>query len=88
MDQNEIRLVAHFKVLFAKETGKKIDLIKFTSDNAYAKQVLEIAGASENEQLLVVAMQLMQNRGLLPKAAGKEDKKVDKIDKKYTGGLR
>jgi hypothetical protein len=94
MDQNEMRLVAHFKVLLSKQTGNKIDLVKFSSDNGYAKQVLEIAIASENEELIVIAMQLMARRGLLPKPAeapaapGKEDKKGDGVSDRYIGKLR
>jgi hypothetical protein len=92
MDQNEIRLIAHFKVLFGKESGQKIDLLRFTGDNGYAKQVLEIAIRSENEELLVVAMDLMQRRGLLaqPKkpAEPAPENKTDDIDQKYVGRLR
>ena len=92
MDQQEIRLTAHFKVLFGKEGGQKIDLVRFTSDNAYAKQVLEVAMRSENEELLVLAMDLMQRRGFLaqspkqPEAQAQE--KTDDVTKKYVGGLR
>jgi len=93
MDQNEMRLIAHFKVLLSKHKGTKIDLVKFSSDNAYAKQVLEIGTASENEELIVVAMQLMERRGLLPKAptppdAKKEEKKSDDVSDRYIGKLR
>ena len=92
MDQNEMRLIAHFKVLLSKHHGTKIDLVKFSSDNAYAKQVLEIGTASENEELIVVAMQLMERRGLLRKAptaeAKKEEKKSDGVSDRYIGKLR
>jgi hypothetical protein len=92
MDQNEMRLIAHFKVLLSKLTGNKIDLVRFSNDNAYAKQVLEIGAASENEELIVVSMQLMERRGLLTKASTpepkKEDKKGDDVSDRYIGKLR
>jgi hypothetical protein len=92
MDQNEMRLIAHFKVLLSKLTGNKIDLVRFSNDNAYAKQVLEIGVASENEELIVVSMQLMERRGLLAKAPApepkKEEKKGDDVSDRYIGKLR
>ena len=93
MDQNEIRLVAHLKVLSSKQTGNKIDLVRFSSDNGYAKQVLEAAIASDNEELIVVAMQLMERRGLLPKPAAateqkNEDKKGNNVTNRYIGKLK
>ncbi|HKQ30857.1 MAG TPA: hypothetical protein VJS66_06195 [Burkholderiales bacterium] len=91
MDQNEMRLIARYKVLLSKHNGNKIDLVKFSSDNAYAKQVLEIGAASDNEELIVVAMQLMERRGFLKKAATPEPKKEEKdgdVNDRYIGKLR
>lgn len=88
MDQNDIRQIAHFKILLAKVTGTKIDLIKFNTDNAYARQVFAIATATENEELLVIAMQMMQRRGLMSAPVAEEEKKGKEGGKKYTGGLR
>lgn len=92
MDQNEMRLIAHFKVLLSKHTGNKIDLVKYSSDNAYAKQVLQMGTASENEELIVISMQLMERRGLLPKAPAVEskagEKKNDDVNDRYIGKLR
>lgn len=92
MDQNEMRLIAHLKVLLSKQTGNKIDLVRFSTDNGYAKQVLEIAAASESEELIVVAMQLMERRGLLPKSPSaepkKEEEKKDDVNDRYIGKLR
>jgi hypothetical protein len=93
MDQNEMKLIAHFKVLLSKHSGNKIDLVKFSVDNVYAKQVLEIGAASDNEELIVVAMQLMERRGLLRKATvesepKKEEKKADDVNDRYIGKLR
>jgi hypothetical protein len=68
MDANRVKLIAHFNVLFAKETGGQIDLIRFSDDKRYAKQILEIAATSVNKELVVIALQLMDLRGLFPKS--------------------
>jgi hypothetical protein len=83
-----MRLTAQFKVLFTKEFGDKIDLIRFSNDSAYAKQWLVRASASENETLLVIAMQLMQSRGLITKQEKDLQGADEKIRDKYTGRLR
>lgn len=88
MNQNEMRLSAQFKVLFTREFGDKVELLRFSNDAGYAKQMLARATKSENETLLVIAMRLMQSRGLITKQESKLQSADEKIREKYTGRLR
>ena len=83
-----MRLTAQFKVLYTKEFGDKIDLIRFSADRDYAKLLLARASQSNNETLLVIAMQLMQLRGLIAKTEKEPQGADDKINQKCTGRLR
>ena len=83
-----MRLIAQFKVLFTKEFGDKVDLIRFAADDAYAKLLLTRASSSNDEALLVITMQLMQARGLMAKSTTEPKEADDKINRKYTGRLR
>lgn len=97
MDNEQIKLIARLRVLLMKETGEKMDLVKFANDAGYARQVLASATATENEELLVTALRLMQLRGWVtgaaPERAASEPETSrsveDDSDKKhYVGNLR
>jgi hypothetical protein len=97
MDNEQIKLIAHLRVLLVKETGQKVDLVKFVNDADYARQVLASATATANQALLATALRLTQLRGIVPGAAPERvtsDPETshsieDTADKKrYVGNLR
>ena len=97
MNNEQIKLIAHLRVLLVKETGEKMDLVKFANDAGYARQILASATATANEDLLVTALRLMQLRGLVagaaPERAASEPITSRSIEddsdkKRYVGNLR
>ena len=90
MDQNEMQLVAHFRLLLRKETGDKIDLLQFSNDVNYAKDILIKAIKSKNEELITTAVKIAEGRGitLVEKAADQSDDDKLPPGGKYVGRLR
>jgi hypothetical protein len=65
LDQEDMRLIARLKILLAKEAGVRLDLVRFATDSAYADEMLSVAGGSQSEALVMLAMQIMQRQGRL-----------------------
>lgn len=74
MDQALLRQLAQFKLLLRKASNHSVDIEKLISDRAYAKQVLSLAEESDNEVLILLALELKDKLGMLPKAAPAETK--------------
>ena len=95
MDQALLKELAHFKLLLKKTASHSTDIEKLLSDKAYGKEVLSLAEESDNEELVLMALDLKDKLGLLPqpnraaelKAAEKADEEVKPQDK-YKFGAR
>lgn len=99
MEQELLKSLAHFKILFKKEKGVPADLEKMLSDPAYGRQLLAQAEESENETLVVLALAIKDKLGFLkvaatpapvpaPKAPAAEQKAATADAKKYMYGPR
>lgn len=69
MEQELLKALAHFKILFRKEKGVPVDLERMLSDPAYGRQVLAQAEECENETLVVLALGIKDKLGYLKVAA-------------------
>ncbi|MBL8522456.1 MAG: hypothetical protein JNN20_02085 [Betaproteobacteria bacterium] len=95
MDQALLKELAHFKLLLKKTANHSTDIEKLLSDKAYAKQVLSLAEESDNEELIVMALDLKDKLGLLPQPGkaveAKPEEEASEEDKnkgKYVFGAR
>jgi hypothetical protein len=94
MDQSLLKDLAQFKLLLKRATQQSADIERLISDPAYGKQVLGLAEESDNEQLVMLALELKDRLGLLPQvgnkgAAVKAETPAEPTDtKKYVGNLR
>jgi hypothetical protein len=94
MDQALLKELAHFKLLLKKTASHSTDIEKLLSDKAYGKQVLSLAEESDNEELILMALDLKDKLGLLPQP-GKavetkpaENEVEEKPQDKYKFGAR
>lgn len=69
MEQELLKALAHFKILFKKEKGVPVDLEKMLGDAAYGRQVLAQAEETANETLVVLALAIKDKLGYLRVAA-------------------
>ena len=69
MEQELLKALAHFKILFKKEKGVPVDLEKMLGDAAYGRQVLAQAEETANETLVVLALAIKDKLGYLKVAA-------------------
>ena len=97
MEQELLKALAHFKILFRKEKGTPVDLEKMLGDPAYGRQVLAQAEDCDNETLVVLALAIKDKLGYLkvaaapppPAATAAAEKKPAAADtKKYMYGPR
>jgi len=97
MEQELLKALAHFKILFKKEKGVPVDLEKMLGDTAYGRQVLAQAEESANETLVVLALSIKDKLGYLKVApavpppapvAPAEKKPAAAAEKKYMYGPR
>lgn len=94
MDQALLKELAHFKLLLKKTASHSTDIEKLLSDKAYGKEVLSLAEESDNEELILMALDLKDKLGLLPqpgKAAEAKPEDAIEEDKnkgKYVFGAR
>jgi hypothetical protein len=92
LDATTLVLLTKLKVL-AKKAGSNIDLVKMGADQQYAEQVLGELSDSEDSDLVVIVVQLMNQFGMIkaPPKQAKDDGKTD-ADKedgdRYVGSLR
>jgi hypothetical protein len=69
MEQELLKALAHFKILYKKEQGVPVDLEKMLGDASYGRQVLAQAEESANETLVVLALAIKDKLGYLKVAA-------------------
>lgn len=96
MDNHEIKLIAHLKVLLRKE-GFNLDVQQFVADRTYARAAIDMALKSDNEEVLTTALELAEKEHLLkhaeppakPAETTKPEPPEDDSGKpKYVGRLR
>lgn len=72
MDAALMQLMARFKLKLLRTLAVKVDTYRFIAERAYAMDVLAIADQSEDEDLIILAMQVSDYLGFLePPATGK-----------------
>lgn len=87
LDAATLALLAKLKVL-AKKTGSNIDLVRMSADRAYAELTLKELSDSEDPELVLIVLQLMNQFGMIdaPAAIAKPEEK--KEAGRYIGALR
>lgn len=65
MDAELMQLMARFKLKLLRVLSVKVDTYRFLADREYAMSILKTADQSEDEDLLVLAMQVSDYLGLL-----------------------
>jgi hypothetical protein len=86
-DPTTLAMLAKLKVL-AKKSGTNIDLVKMSDDRNYAELTLKDLSNSDDPELVLIVIQLMNQFGLI-KAPPRQAKTEDKNDKeRYVGSLR
>lgn len=102
MDPELMQLVARFKLKLLRALNVKVDTYRFIAEKDYAMKILQIADQSEEEDLILLALQLAEHQGLLgdgekappakksaPKPSARDDADGDAEDKKrYMFGAR
>ncbi|HQS02181.1 MAG: hypothetical protein B7Y07_02260 [Halothiobacillus sp. 24-54-40] len=65
MDAALMQLMARFKLKLLRTLAVKVDTYRFIAERAYAMDVLAIADQSEDEDLIILAMQVSDYLGFL-----------------------
>ena len=87
LDAATMALLAKVKML-AKKEGVNVDLVRMSNEMAYAETTLNELSNTEDHELVLVVIQLMNQLGLIgnPVAEAKPEKK--KEEARYVGSLR
>jgi hypothetical protein len=87
LDAATMALLAKVKML-AKKIGVNVDLVKMGNDKAYAETTLGELSNADDPELVLIAVQLMNQLGLIgmPAADAKPAKKQEEA--RYVGSLR
>ncbi len=99
MDGEVLKKLAKLKLLVKRSGGQSIEVSTIISDRQYARNVLTAAEESDNEELILLALELKDALGLLatvPEPAPAEARKPepeppsssDKIAGRYMFGAR
>jgi hypothetical protein len=92
VDTERLRKIARFRLLVAQQTGQKMDLVRFSDDQEYAKQIITaVLAQTEHEELTVLALGLLDNSTSAKSkttTATPAPKPADAINNKYIGRLR
>ncbi len=93
MDQALLRELAQFKMLFRRNTQSAVDIEKLISDPVYGREILTVAENTDDETLVVMALDLKDKLGLLPQPRAAEAKPAEsavdaKLGDKYVRGAR
>lgn len=65
MDAELMQLVARFKLKLLRALNVKVDTYRFIAEKEYAMKILQIADQSEEEDLILLALQLAEYQGWL-----------------------
>ena len=102
MDAELMQLMARFKLKLLRILSVKVDTYRFVAEREYAMEILAIADQSEDEDLIVLAMQVSDYLGflapapaaasaqpaMLKKAAAQPTAPKSEDTKRYTFGAR
>ncbi|MBU0687952.1 MAG: hypothetical protein KJ850_07780 [Gammaproteobacteria bacterium] len=87
LDAATMALLAKVKML-AKKIGVNVDLVKMGNEKTYAETTLAELSNADDPELVLIAVQLMNQLGLIgmPSAAAIPEPKKDET--RYVGSLR
>jgi hypothetical protein len=86
LDNETMTLLTKLKVA-AKKSGTNVDLIKMSSDKEYAATILNELSNTEDADLVLIVVNLMNKFGMI--SAPKGDKKAEgPAEERYIGRLR
>lgn len=95
MDQELLKLLTRIKIQGKKIMGLEIDIVRLSSEQPYAADMLKRLSASENEELVMSAIEFMGKLGLLtapaapaPATPDTSSAPGDPLQDKYIGRLR
>lgn len=87
LDPTTMALLARLKI-FAKQMGVNIDLVKMSQDMEYATLTLKELSDSDNPELVLIVVNLMNQFGMI-KAPPCEEKAEEPVATgRYVGALR
>lgn len=87
LDPTTLALLAKIKVL-AKKSGTNIDLIKMSEDKDYAALTLKDLSNSDEPELVLIVIQLMNQFGMIDAPRGGTKAEDNKDGDRYVGALR
>ena len=87
LDPATMALLAKLKVL-AKKTGINLDLVKMSGDRGYAELTLKALSDSDDQELVLIVIQLMNQFGMIDAPAGTGKTEENKDGERYIGALR
>ena len=87
LDPATLALLAKLKVL-AKKTGTNLDLIKMSGDRGYAELALKELSNTDDQELVLIVIQLMNQFGMIDAPAGTGKTEESKDGERYIGALR
>ena len=87
LDPATMALLAKLKVL-AKKTGINLDLVKMSGDKGYAELTLKALSDSDDQELVLIVIQLMNQFGMIGAPAGQAATDEGSATGRYIGALR
>jgi hypothetical protein len=84
LDAATMALLAKLKVS-AKRIGMNIDLVRMSCERVYAEQILKSMSDSDDPELVLIVIQLMNQFGMID-APTKDEEKTE--SGRYVGALR
>ena len=87
LDPATLALLAKLKVL-AKKTGTNLDLIKMSGDRGYAELALKELSNTDDPELVLIVIQLMNQFGMIGAPTGQADGDESSDASRYIGALR
>jgi len=61
-------MLVRLNVLLRTDNKSKVDFVRYANEPTYAAHVLSDASSSDNEELVLLSLQLMQRQGILAAA--------------------
>lgn len=86
-DPATMALLAKLKVL-AKKTGINLDLVKMSGDKGYAELTLKALSDSDDQELVLIVIQLMNQFGMISAPADEAAPDDGSTTGRYIGALR
>ena len=87
LDAAVLALLAKVKML-AKKVGMNVDLVRMGAERAYAEQVLKELSNADDPELVLIAVQLMNQFGMIGVPTGNDGAEAKPNAARYVGSLR